>query len=333
MAGNSFGTLFRITTFGESHGLALGVIIDGCPPGIPLSEEDFLPELARRRPGQSKVTTARKEEDLPTILSGVFEGMTTGMPIAVTVMNTNQKPEAYEKLRIEFRVGHADATFASKYGHRDHRGGGRQSGRETVARVIAGVIARKLLPKETQILGHTVKIGPIEAQDFQPETIEKNPVRCADPSVAKKMEEFILQRKSEADSVGGLIEIRVKNPPKDLGDPVFEKLKSRLANAIMTIGAVTGFSYGAGFKTADMRGTEYVKNPENFGGLLGGISTGEDIILHISVKPASSIGEVAKEGRHDPCIVPRVIPVAEAMVALVLADCLLLQRSLSTSSL
>lgn len=327
MASNSFGSLLRITTFGESHGLALGCVIDGCPAGITLSEKDFLPELARRRPGQSAVTTARKETDAPTILSGVFEGKTTGMPIAVIVANENQKPEEYEKLRSQFRIGHADEAFASKYGHRDHRGGGRQSGRETVARVIAGVIARKILPKSTKIIGHTVQIGPHTAQAFLPATIEKNPVRCADPAVAKKMEAYILKLKSEANSTGGLIEIRVKNPPKNLGDPVFDKLKSKLANALMTIGAVTGVSYGAGFKTASMQGKEYVKNKENFGGMLGGISTGDDLILTISIKPASSIGQVAKEGRHDPCIVPRVIPVAEAMVALVLADCLLLQRA------
>jgi chorismate synthase len=327
MASNTFGTLLRITTFGESHGIALGVVIDGCPAGMKLSEADFLPELARRAPGQSTVTTARKEADTPTIVSGVFEGQTTGMPIAVTVQNTNQKSEAYEKLRSEFRVGHADATFASKYGHRDHRGGGRQSGRETVARVIAGAIARKILPKNVRIIGHTVKVGPFEAKKFLPDTIEKNPVRCADPAVAKKMEQYILKLKGEANSTGGLIEIRVKNPPKDLGDPVFDKLKSKLANALMTIGAVTGVSYGAGFRTAEMQGKDYVKNPENFGGMLGGISTGEDLILTISVKPASSIGQIAKEGRHDPCIVPRVIPVAEAMVALVLADCYLLQKA------
>lgn len=327
MASNTFGNLFRITTFGESHGIALGVVIDGCPAGITLSEKDFLPDLARRRPGQSAVTTARQEADAPTILSGVFEGKTTGMPIAVTVQNTNQKPEAYEKLRSEFRVGHADATFASKYGHRDHRGGGRQSGRETVARVIAGVVAKKILPKNLRIIGHTVQIGSLEAGAYKPETIEKNPMRCADPTVAKKMEAYVLKLKSEANSVGGLIEIRVKNPPKDLGDPVFGKLKSRLADALMTIGAVTGVSYGAGFRTAGMEGKDYVKNTENFGGMLGGISTGDDLILNISIKPASSIGQVAKEGRHDPCIVPRVIPVAEAMVALVLADCYMLQRA------
>ncbi len=329
MASNSFGSLLRITTFGESHGLALGVVIDGCPAGIPLAEKDFLPELARRRPGQSAVTTARKEEDAPVILSGVFEGKTTGMPITVVVENTNQKPEAYEKLRKVFRAGHADQVFASKYGHRDHRGGGRQSGRETVARVIAGVVARKILPKKTLIIGHTVQIGPLVAQSFKPETIEKNPVRCADPKVAKLMEVFILNRKAEANSIGGLIQIRVVKPPKNLGDPVFDKLKARLAHAIMSIGAVTGFSYGAGFDTAAMRGSEYVKDKENFGGILGGISTGDDIILTLSVKPASSIGQVAKEGRHDPCIVPRVIPVAEAMVALTLADCYLLQKAYS----
>ncbi len=324
---NSFGSILRVTTFGESHGLALGVVIDGCPAGIKLSEEDFLPELARRRPGQSAVTTARKETDAPTILSGVFEGKTTGMPITVIVMNDNQKPEAYEKLRNDYRAGHADAVFASKFGHRDHRGGGRQSGRETVARVIAGVVARKILPKSTKIIGHTIKIGPLEASVYKPQTIEKNPVRCADPKVAKLMEVFILNRKAEANSVGGLIQIRIVKPPKNLGDPVFDKLKARLAHAILSIGAVTGFSYGAGFKTAEMRGTEYVEEKENFGGILGGISTGDDIILTLSVKPASSIGQVAKEGRHDPCIVPRVIPVAEAMVALVLADCLLLERA------
>lgn len=327
MASNSFGSLLRITTFGESHGLALGVVIDGCPAGIRLSEKDFLPDLARRRPGQSAITTARKEEDAPTILSGVFEGKTTGMPIAVIVANTNQKPEAYEKLRNEYRIGHADATFASKYGHRDHRGGGRQSGRETVARVIAGVVAKKILPKKLKIIGHTVQIGQFTAQRFLPATIEKNPVRCADPAIAKKMEAYILKLKSEANSTGGLIEIRVKHPPKDLGDPVFDKLKSKLAHALMTIGAVTGVSYGAGFRTAQMQGKDYVKDKENFGGMLGGISTGDDLILTISIKPASSIGQVAKEGRHDPCIVPRVIPVAEAMVALVLADCYLLQRA------
>lgn len=326
MASNSFGQLFTITTFGESHGVALGVVIDGCPAGIALKEEDFLHELARRRPGQSAVTTARKEEDAPIILSGVFEGKTTGMPITVIVANKNQRPEDYEKLRNVFRVGHADQVFSEKYGHRDHRGGGRQSGRETVARVIAGTVARKILPKTTKIIGHTKQIGPFVAKAFKPADIEKNPVRCADAAIAKKMTEYILDLKSKANSTGGLIEIRVENPPKNLGDPVFRKLKSRLAEAVMSIGAVTGFSYGAGFKTAEMQGKDYTAVSANFGGMLGGISTGEPLILNVSIKPASSIGQVAKEGRHDPCIVPRVIPVVEAMVALVLADCYLMQR-------
>ncbi len=326
MASNSFGSLLCITTFGESHGEALGVVIDGCPAGIPLAVEDFLPELARRRPGQSAVTTARSEDDTPIILSGIFERKTTGMPIAILIENHGQQSKDYEKLRTEYRVGHADAAFASKYGHRDHRGGGRQSGRETVSRVIAGVVARKILPKDTTIMGSTIKIGSIDAATFKASDIEKNPVRCADMKAAKKMEDYILKLKAEGDSTGGLIEIRIENPPKNLGDPVFMKLKSRLAEAVMTIGAVTGFSYGAGFKTADMRGSEYTSDPKNFGGMLGGISTGDDIILNVSVKPSSSIGKIAKEGRHDPCIVPRVIPVVEAMVALVLADCYLMQK-------
>ncbi len=327
MASNSFGTLLRVTTFGESHGPALGAVIDGCPAGIPLCEEDFLPELRRRRPGQSSVTTARAEEDAPIILSGVFEGKTTGMPIAVIVQNKAQRSQDYEKLKAVLRPGHADGTFQDKYGHRDHRGGGRQSGRETVARVIAGVVARKLLPTSTKIIGHTVKVGPYEAKIFKPQTIEKNPMRCADPEAAKQMEAYVLKLKSEYNSSGGLIEIRVTKPPKNLGDPVFAKLKARLADAIMSIGAVHGFSYGAGFQAADMQGLDYIADKSVFGGILGGISTGDDLVLHVSVKPSTSVGKIAKEGRHDPCIVPRVIPVVEAMVALVLADCLLLQQA------
>ncbi|MFA5272963.1 MAG: chorismate synthase [Candidatus Peribacter sp.] len=327
MASNSFGDLFRITTFGESHGLALGVVIDGCPPRIPLSESDFIPELRRRRPGQSKITSARQEEDKPVILSGVFEGMTTGMPITVIVENQDARPQDYDLLRKAFRPGHADATYAKKYGHRDHRGGGRSSGRETVARVIAGVVARKVLPMDVRIIGHTIQVGPHRAEEFQPETIEQNMIRCADPQIAKEMESYVLKLKEEYNSTGGLIEVRVMHTPPSLGDPVFGKLKAKLAYAIMGIGAVTGFSYGEGFRTAEMKGVDYISNRKHFGGMLGGISTGEDLILHASVKPPTSLGEVAKHGRHDPCIVPRVIPVAEAMVALVLADCYLLQRS------
>ena len=323
---NSIGTLFRITTFGESHGPALGVVIDGCPAGIGLSEQDFLPELARRRPGQSQVTTARKESDTPKILSGVFEGKTTGMPICVLVWNVGQRSQDYEQLRESFRPGHADETYAGKYGHRDHRGGGRASGRETVTRVIAGVVARKILPDDVKILAHTKRIGSLQATEFLPDTIEANPVRCADPAVAKEMEALILGLKDEHDSIGGLVEVLVQNTPKHLGEPVFQKLKAQLAEAILSVGAVTGFSYGAGFATAGMRGLEYIDDRANFGGILGGISTGEDLRLTVSVKPSTSVGDVAKKGRHDPCIVPRVIPVLEAMVAIVLADAWLMQR-------
>jgi len=329
MASNSFGNIFRITTFGESHGPALGAVIDGCPAGIALTEEDFLPELKRRKPGQSAVTTARDEPDRPKILSGVFEGKTTGMPIAVIVENIAQRSEDYEMLREAFRPGHADETMAGKYGHRDHRGGGRASGRETVARVIGGVVARKVLPVEVQIIGHTVQIGSIHAKEFQPNVIESNPVRCADAEIARKMEKYILELKEKGDSTGGLIEVRVLHAPPHLGDPVFEKLKANLAKAIMSIPAVTGFSYGAGFKTAEMRGTEYIADRQDFGGMLGGISTGEDIVFHCSVKPPTSVGDIAKHGRHDPCIVPRVIPVAEAMTAIVLADAYLMGQAFS----
>lgn len=327
MASNSFGNLFRITTFGESHGVALGTVIDGCPAGIPLSEEDLLPDLARRRPGQSSITTARKEDDAPEILSGTFEGKTTGMPITVIVRNTNARSQDYEKLRNNFRPGHADAVYAEKYEHRDHRGGGRSSGRETVSRVIAGTVAKKILPGSLQIIGHTVQIGPHEAKNFQPETIEDNPVRTADPEVAPLMESYIAQRKEEHDSVGGLIQVRVQNMVPSLGDPVFDKLKAKLGHGIMSIGAVTGFSYGAGHRTAQMHGQDYVADSSNFGGILGGISTGEDLVLNVSIKPSTSLGDVAKEGRHDPCIVPRVIPVLESMVAIVLADAFLANRA------
>ncbi len=327
MSSNSFGSLLRLTTFGESHGTALGAVIDGCPAGIPLSEKDFEVELKRRRPGQSAVTTSRSEEDRPVILSGVFEGKTTGMPIAVIVENKAQRSQDYAALKTVFRPGHADAAYDSKYGIRDYRGGGRSSGRETLARVIGGVVARKILPKNVKIIGHTIKIGPIEAKTSSSSIIERSVMRCADPVAAKKMEKFVLDLKAKGDSTGGLIQLVVQNMPKNLGDPVFGKLKSRLADAVMSIGAVTGFSYGAGFDVAEMCGSEYVKNPRNFGGILGGISTGEDLLLTIAIKPPSSVGKVAKEGRHDPCIVPRVIPVVEAMVALVLADCYLLHQS------
>lgn len=328
MASNSFGEHLRITTFGESHGPALGVVIDGVPPGIALAVEEFLPELARRRPGQSALTTSRAEPDAPKLLSGVFEGRTTGMPIAVVVENVDARPADYDALRAAPRAGHADAAYASKYGHRDHRGGGRSSGRETVARVIGGVVARKLLPPATRITGHCTQIGPIEARTFDREEIERNPLRCADAQAAAAMAEYVARLQAGHDSTGGRVELLVEQPPADLGDPVFAKLKSKLAEAILSIGAVTGFSYGAGFRCAALRGSEYVADPAHAGGILGGISDGSTLRLEAAIKPASTIGAAAKAGRHDPCVVPRVIPVLEAMVALVLADRLLAQRAL-----
>jgi chorismate synthase len=251
------------------------------------------------------------------------------MPIALIVRNENQRSGDYESLRGTHRPGHADATYAGKYGHRDHRGGGRSSGRETVARVMAGVVARRILPQATRVLAHAKVIGPHEATEYLPETIEQNVVRCADPSAAALMEEHILALKAAGDSVGGLVEILVTDPPPYLGDPVFRKLKSRLADAVMSVGAVTGFSYGRGFETARLQGLDYVSDSANFGGLSGGISSGETIRLQASIKPTTSVADVARRGRHDPCIVPRVIPVLEAMVACTLADALLMQRALS----
>ena len=327
MTRNSFGTLFRMTTFGESHGAALGAVIDGCPAGVPLTEDDFVPELRLRRPGQSAVTTARKESDRPELLSGVFEGVTTGMPISVVIRNEGHRSQDYEHLRDRPREGHADETYAAKFGHRDHRGGGRSSGRETVARVIAGVVARKLLPPETRIVAHAHRIGPHEATAFEPATIEDNPVRCADPQAAAAMVAYLEELRDAHDSTGGVVEVRVEAPPPHLGEPVFGKLKARLAEAMLSIGAVTGFEYGAGFGVAGLRGSEYVADRDHFGGILGGISTGAPLRFRVGVKPTSSVGDVAKKGRHDPCIVPRVIPVVEAMTAVVLADALLLHRS------
>ncbi|HRV82580.1 MAG TPA: chorismate synthase, partial [Planctomycetota bacterium] len=318
MASNSFGDILRITTFGESHGPGLGVVIDGCPAGVPLQEADFLPELARRRPGQSQVTTQRQEADQPELLSGVFEGKTLGTPIAILVRNTDARSGDYSPAPEADRPGHADQAWREKFGHRDHRGGGRSSGRETVARVLGGVVARKLLPGDCLVRGHTLAVGPIRAKRFLPETIEANPMRCADPEAALAMQAYVLDLKAAGDSSGALLEIRVTGVPAGLGDPVFHKLKADLAHAILSIGAVTGCSYGAGFDTATMRGSEYLADPAHFGGMLGGISNGEELRLLVSIKPTTSIGDVAKLGRHDPCIAPRVVPVVEAMVALVL---------------
>ncbi len=328
MASNSFGEILRITTFGESHGTALGVVIDGVPPGLALGEADLLPELLRRRPAQSDATSPRREPDRPEILSGVFEGRTTGMPICVLVRNEDARPQDYEGLRARLRPGHADETWASKYGHRDHRGGGRSSGRETVARVIGGVVARKMLPAVTRILGHAVRIGPHVATHFDPAVIEQNALRCADRDAARTMVEYVQGLRAAGDSCGGIVEVRVEQPPAQLGEPVFGKIKARLADAFLSIGAVTGFEFGSGFAAAAMKGSDYVADRAHFGGILGGISTGEPIVMRAAIKPSSSVGDLARQGRHDACIVPRVIPVLEAMTALVLADLGLQHRAL-----
>lgn len=327
MASNSFGEIFRFTTFGESHGQALGVVIDGVPAGLAFSETDLEPELARRRPGQSAVTSQRKESDRPEIVSGVFEGKTTGMPVCVLVRNEDARSQDYDALRSVVRPGHADETWSKKYEHRDHRGGGRSSGRETLCRVIAGVLARKVLPSTLRITAHALQIGPHRATQFLPETIEHNALRCADPVAAQQMLAYVEQLRGEGDSTGGLVEVRVEGCPPSLGEPIYGKAKARLADAFLSVGAVTGFAFGAGFATASMRGSEYVAQRASFGGILGGVTTGEPLVLHASVKPTSSIGDVAKKGRHDPCIVPRVVPVLEAMTACVLADLWMLHRA------
>lgn len=327
MSGNHFGSIFQVTTFGESHGPALGAVIDGCPPGIPLAEKDINKELQRRRPGQSTVTTSRKETDCCEIISGVFEGKTTGMPICVLVRNCGHRSEDYEDLKHIFRNGHADKVFQEKYGFRDYRGGGRSSGRETVSRVIAGAVAKKILPKKTDIFGHVIQIGNIKAKKFARSYIEKSVIRCADKEASQKMEQYICDLKKQFDSTGCLVEIRIINPPPSLGEPVFDKLKSNLARAVMSIGAVTGFSYGAGFDVVSMKGSDYVSDKKHFGGILGGISTGDDIIMRVSIKPTASVGKFSKHGRHDSCIAPRVIPVMESMVAIVLADHYLRNRA------
>jgi len=352
MAGNIFGHLFRVTTFGESHGEAIGAVLDGVPPGLELSVEDIQHELNRRRPGQSDVTTSRKEPDQAQILSGIFEGKTTGTPLAIVIRNDDQRSRDYSGLLKIFRPGHADFTMEKKFGVRDHRGGGRSSGRETACRVAAGAVARKVLANAgISVMAYTTKIGGIAAREFDPQEIERNAVRAADAQAARQMIERIHQVKDDGDSVGGIIEARVSGLPAGLGDPVFDKLDARLAAAVMSIGAIKGVEFGDGFKAAEHTGSEnndaFIQqdgkiqtSTNHAGGILGGISTGNEIILRMAVKPTSSISrqqttvdqqggaqEIQIEGRHDPCLCPRIVPVVEAMVALVLADCLLIQKS------
>lgn len=352
MAGNSFGQLFKITTFGESHGPAIGVVIDGVPPLLDLNEADIQHDLDRRRPGQSKITTQRQEGDKAEILSGVFEGKTTGAPIAILIRNEDQRSKDYENIKNVFRPGHADFSYIAKYGIRDYRGGGRSSGRETAARVAAGAVAKKILAKYgIDIFVYTLSVADITAKNIDLSVIEKNIVRSADPQAAEAMIAKIDEARKNGDSLGGVLECLIKNTPAGLGDPCFDKLNARLAAALMSIATVKGIEFGDGFAVSQLKGSvnndRFVLKGERIGtatnhagGIMGGISTGEDITIRLALKPPSSISkeqrtlnedkkevDVIVKGRHDPCLCPRVVPVAEAMIALTLVDCLMIQRS------
>lgn len=345
MPGNTFGTLLKVTTWGESHGPSLGVVIDGCPAGVEISLEEVQQEADRRKPQNNTISTSRKEKDIVELLGGLFEGKTTGAPLAFLVRNSDHLSSDYDALKDVYRPGHADETYALKYGVRDHRGGGRSSGRETICRVIAGAVAKKLLqPTGIRIIGHTVQVGNIQAEKFHQESIRENLLFCADEEAAEKMLKLIAEVRQDHDSIGGIIEIRIQYAPIGLGEPVFDKLHADLAKGLFSIPAVKGVEFGRGFDVANMRGSQNNDTPgktNNAGGILGGISNGEDMVIRVAIKPASSIGkeQVAKKkeggevvvqigGRHDACIVPRAIPVAESMVALVLADHLLRQRAI-----
>lgn len=350
MAGNSFGNLFRLTTFGESHGEALGGIIDGCPPGITLDIEAIRFEMSRRKPGQSAIVTQRKEDDEVQFLSGIFEGKTTGTPIGFIIPNTNQKSDDYSHIKESYRPSHADYVYEKKYGIRDYRGGGRSSARETASRVVAGAIAKQVIPS-IKINAFVSSVGdifidkPYQALDFS--KTESNPVRCPDEATAKKMEDYIKEIRKQGDTVGGTITCVIQNVPIGLGEPVFDKLHAELGKAMLSINAVKGFEYGSGFCGARMKGSEHndLYNPDGTtksnlsGGIQGGISNGMDIYFRVAFKPVATIMqkqetldihgnivEMQGRGRHDPCVVPRAIPIVEAMASLVLADYFLLHK-------
>lgn len=357
MSANTFGKIFRLTTFGESHGIAVGGILDGCPAGLIIDVNYIQEELNRRRPGQSELTTSRNESDLIEILSGVFEGRSTGAPIAFEVRNTNHSSIDYEYLREAFRPSHADYTYDRKYGFRDYRGGGRSSARETLSRVIGGAIAKLLLLESgISIRAFVSRIGEIESVNdlglAQPEKIESSPVRCPDKVASDKMVSLINQLKSEGDTIGGVITCLITGTPPGLGEPVFDKLQADLAKAVMSINAAKGFEYGEGFHASTMRGSTHndtfaadqagvIKTTTNHsGGIQGGISNGTDIVFKVAFKPVATIlqtqssvtrdGEniiLEAKGRHDVCVVPRAVPIVEAMAALVMADHLLRNRS------
>jgi chorismate synthase len=349
VSGNTFGNLFRITTFGESHGEMIGVVIDGCPAGLEIDFDFIQKELDRRKPGQSSITTQRKESDTVKFVSGIFEGVTSGAPIAAIIPNEDAREKDYDNFKNTFRPSHADFTYQMKYGVRDHRGGGRSSARETAARVIAGAIAKLLLKKYGIIIqGYVSKVGEIilrkKYHDLNLEDTEKNIIRCPDEETAQRMIKLIKKIKKEGDTVGGIISCVIKNTPIGLGEPVFDKIHADLGKAMLSINAVHGFEYGSGFSGTDMKGSEHndrfvkisdkISAETNFsGGIQGGISNGMDIYFNVAFKPVATIMKEQKsvnvqgeeitlnaKGRHDPCVVPRAVPIVEAMAAIVLAD-------------
>ncbi len=349
MSGNSFGRLFVVTTFGESHGPALGCIIDGCPPGLALAESDIQRDLDRRRPGRSRHTTQRKEPDEVKILSGVFEGQTTGTPIGLLIENKDQRPRDYCDIKDKFRPGHADYTYQQKYGIRDYRGGGRSSARETTMRVAAGAIARKYLQEKVgiEVHGYLSQLGPIELAAKDLSSVDDNPFFCADPDRIAELESFMDALRKERDSIGAKISVVATHMPPGLGEPVFDKLGADIAHGLMSINAVKGVEIGAGFRVVTQRGSEHRDeigadgfSKNDAGGTLGGISSGQDLIATIALKPTSSIAkpgktidkqgketEIVTKGRHDPCVGLRATPIAEAMVALVIMDHYLRNRA------
>jgi len=350
MAGNTFGNIFKVTTFGESHGPALGGVIDGCPPGITLDLKLIENEMQRRKPGQSSIVTQRKEEDTVTFYSGIFEGKTTGTPIGFLIHNKDQKSKDYSHIKETYRPSHADYVYDKKYGHRDYRGGGRSSARETACRVVAGAIAKQII-KEIKITAFVSSVGEIKVDkdynslDFS--NIEKNPVRCADPNVAVEMEKYIKEIRKEGDTIGGVVTCVIENCPIGIGEPVFDKLHAELGKAMLSINAVKGFEFGSGFNGTKLKGSEHNDSFEsngttktnNSGGIQGGISNGMDIYFNVAFKPVATIMksqktidsnnnevEMSGKGRHDPCVVPRAVPIVEAMSALVILDYILINN-------
>lgn len=348
MAGNTIGQIFRVTTFGESHGVALGAIIDGCPPGLALTEADMQQDLDRRRPGTSKYTTQRREPDAVKILSGVFEGQTTGTSIGLMIENTDQRSKDYSKIKDVFRPGHADFTYHHKYGVRDYRGGGRSSARETAMRVAAGAVAKKYLAQEhgIQVRAYLAQMGEVTIDTVDWAQVEQNPFFCPDVNKLEELDALIRQLKKDGDSIGAKLTVVAENLPVGLGEPVFDRLDADIAHALMGINAVKGVEIGDGFDVVNQRGSEHRDeiHPDGFasnhaGGILGGISSGQPLVVHLALKPTSSItvpgksidvhgdaADVVTRGRHDPCVGIRAVPIAEAMVAIVLMDHLLRHR-------